>query len=76
MDAIIEKVKDRAGGIVALARSLGIKHNSIYSWEKIPAERVIDVERLTGISRHELRPDVFGFPSKPSKRAEARENTV
>lgn len=33
-------------------------------WEngrrKIPAERVIDIERVTGISRHELRPDIFG----------------
>jgi DNA-binding transcriptional regulator YdaS (Cro superfamily) len=33
-------------------------------WEnghrQVPAERVLDIERLTGISRHDLRPDVFG----------------
>lgn len=27
---------------------------------KVSPERVLDFERITGISRHELRPDVFG----------------
>lgn len=27
---------------------------------RIPAERVLDIEAFTGISRHDLRPDVFG----------------
>lgn len=31
----------------------------------VPAQRVIEVETLTGISRHDLRPDVFG-PAKAS----------
>jgi DNA-binding transcriptional regulator YdaS (Cro superfamily) len=29
-------------------------------WTAVPAERVLEIERLTGVSRHELRPDVFG----------------
>lgn len=33
-------------------------------WENekraVPAVRVLDIEAKTGISRHELRPDVFG----------------
>jgi DNA-binding transcriptional regulator YdaS (Cro superfamily) len=33
-------------------------------WEtgsrQIPANRVLDIEALTGVSRHELRPDIFG----------------
>lgn len=59
MNQIIAKSIEQAGGIVALARALGIKHNSIYSWERVPAERVIDVEKATGISRHDLRPDIY-----------------
>lgn len=39
-------------------------------WEtgarQLPASRVLDVERITGISRHDLRPDVFG----PAKQGE------
>ena len=33
-------------------------------WEngtrQVPAARVMDIERITGVSRHELRPDIFG----------------
>lgn len=46
-----------------LARQLGIKPPSVYEWKvrrRIPAERVLEIERLTGISRHDLRPDVYG----------------
>lgn len=46
-----------------LAQELGITHGAISQWSQVPSERVLDVERITGISRHELRPDVFG-PAK------------
>ena len=44
-----------------LAEQLGLKASAICKWEagRVPAERVIDVERVTGIPRHELRPDVY-----------------
>lgn len=60
MSTPIQNAIENSGGIVALARGLGIKHNAIYSWKQIPAGRVLEVERLTGISRHVLRPDIFG----------------
>ncbi|MDX0522994.1 transcriptional regulator [Sinorhizobium medicae] len=60
MIEIVERAAEKAGGVVSLARVLGIKHTALYSWSRVPAERVLDIERVTGISRHELRPDVFG----------------
>lgn len=42
-----------------LARRLGITVQSIQQWRRIPAERVVAVERVTGVPRHELRPDLF-----------------
>jgi DNA-binding transcriptional regulator YdaS (Cro superfamily) len=57
---IVKEAAEKAGGVVALARSLGVKHTSLHSWTRVPAERARDIERLTGISRHDLRPDVFG----------------
>lgn len=60
MIEIVAKAAEKAGGVVALARELGIKHTAMYSWNRVPAERVLEVERITGISRHELRPDIFG----------------
>lgn len=61
---IVTKAAGKSGGVVALARELGIKHTALYSWTRVPAERVLDIERITGVSRHELRPDIFGQPEK------------
>lgn len=60
MIEIVAKAAEKAGGVVALARELGIKHTALYSWKRVPAERVLEIERITGISRHTLRPDVYG----------------
>lgn len=45
-----------------LASRLGISQPSVSNWRKrgIPIARVIDVERVTGIHRSKLRPDLFG----------------
>lgn len=60
MIEIVTRAAEKAGGVVSLARELGIKHTALYSWNRVPAERVLDIERLAGISRHEQRPDIFG----------------
>lgn len=54
------------GGPTEAARKLNIKPNVVMMWRKrrsIPADRVLAVEAITGVSRHEMRPDVFG-PAK------------
>jgi TorA maturation chaperone TorD/DNA-binding transcriptional regulator YdaS (Cro superfamily) len=58
-----------AGGIGALARSLGISQPSVSNWQRIPAERVLAVEALTGVPRTTLRPDLY--PSEDEARAPA-----
>lgn len=60
---LIEIVKQGAeivGGLGKLAAGLGVKHPTFYSWKRVPPERVLDFERITGISRHLLRPDLYG----------------
>jgi DNA-binding transcriptional regulator YdaS (Cro superfamily) len=49
------------GRRAALARRLKITHAAVRQWDlrRIPALRVLAVERLTGISRHSLRPDLY-----------------
>lgn len=51
----------------AAADRLRVDRTTVLRWEKgrtlIPVKRLDDVERITGIPRHELRPDlaaVFG----------------
>jgi TorA maturation chaperone TorD len=48
-----------AGGIGALARALGVSQPAVSTWSKVPAERVLAVETLTGVSRSILRPDLY-----------------
>lgn len=50
-----------AGGQASLARMVGISPQGLWWWEVCPAERCLQVSQLTGVSVHELRPDVFGF---------------
>jgi len=62
---------EKAGGIGKLSRALGIRRQAIYGWHytgRIPAERVIAIERITGVSREELRPDLYPAPldARPS----------
>lgn len=47
------------GAASALARELKISRAAVAKWERVPAERVVDVERITGIPREVLRPDIF-----------------
>jgi Putative antitoxin of bacterial toxin-antitoxin system, YdaS/YdaT len=52
-----------------LAVILGVTPGAISQWKRVPAERVLDVERATGVSRHTLRPDIYplfpGLEPKP-----------
>lgn len=56
--ALLEAI-DRAGGVRALARELGIAHQAILQWSRVPVLRVLEVERITGVSRYRLRPDIY-----------------
>ena len=74
----LKKAVAIAGGQRALARLIStpsrkVKQGHVWSWmyrsKRVPAEFVLPIEALTRISRHELRPDVFGPP--PANKEEA-----
>ncbi len=50
---------EAAGGVGSLARKLGISQPSVSGWSRIPADRVVAVETATGVSRAQLRPDLY-----------------
>lgn len=50
---------DAAGSLTELARGLGKPLSTVNRWRAVPAELVIKAERLTGIPRHKIRPDVY-----------------
>lgn len=43
-----------------LAAALEISQAAVNQWSQVPAHHALAVENLTGISRHDLRPDIFG----------------
>ena len=48
-----------------LAKKLNISEGTVGAWKSrgvVPALRVIQVERVTGISRHRIRPDLYPAP--------------
>jgi DNA-binding transcriptional regulator YdaS (Cro superfamily) len=65
-----------AGGIGALARRLGISQPSVSNWQRVPAERVVAVEALTGVPRASLRPDLYGTPASTRSTGCGRMNMV
>ena len=56
------KAAKAAGGQSALARLLKVTPQAVQKMcasGRVPAERVLEIEKVTGVSRHELRPDIY-----------------
>lgn len=58
-DPGLTRAIEMSGGVRALARRLGVSQPAISMWKRIPVDRVAEVESITGISRADLRPDIF-----------------
>lgn len=62
MDALKKFLKDERGRANMLADQLSISPSAISQWNRVPAERVLEIEHITGLPRHELRPDLYPAP--------------
>ena len=58
-DSGLDEAVRAAVGVGALARQIGISQPSVSNWSHVPAERVLSVEAVTGVSRVVLRPDLY-----------------
>ena len=58
-DAGLQEAIKAVGSVSELARRIGISQPSVSNWDRVPADRVLSVEGVTGISRAILRPDLF-----------------
>jgi len=55
----LERAIKAVGGLAGLAAPLGISMQAISQWDEVPPLRVLAVERVSGVSRHDLRPDLY-----------------
>lgn len=65
----VQHAIDAAGGVNALARALGVSGPAVATWRRIPARRVADVSRVTGIPAAQLRPDLAAAFAQPPEAA-------
>lgn len=59
MEKLLEYLNAERGRRISLAAALDCSPSAISMWKKVPAERVGQVSRATGIPPQELRPDLF-----------------
>ena len=62
METPIEKAVRLAGNQSALARAVNVSPQAVQQWVesgRVSHKKVIDVARATGVSRAELRPDLY-----------------
>lgn len=71
---------EKAGSQSELARICGVSQPSVWAWiskaKSLPAEHVLAVEAATGISRHDLRPDIYPREDKRAGKAPHRLNSA
>lgn len=63
----LDRAASALGGRDRLTAALGISRRTFFLWKssRIPAERVVEIERITGVARHELRPDLWPAEATP-----------
>ena len=67
MNGLTKAIKS-AGPATNLAPMLGIKPMSVSRWKNryqgvVPADRVLQIYAATGVTPHELRPDLYPNPT-------------
>ena len=67
MDKLTEWIKAKRGRLSNLAKALGITPGAVAQWTEVPAERMGDISRVTGLPMKELRPDIFAKSRAPKE---------
>lgn len=60
MDKLRTWLNEGRGRVSELAAALSITHSAISQWDRVPSDRILQVEKVTGIARGDLRPDLYG----------------
>ena len=62
MKDALEKAIATAGSATKLGQAIGVSGDRVRMWKhrhSLPVQFVLKIERATGVSRHELRPDIY-----------------
>lgn len=71
MNQGMDLIREQKGLLAKVAYGLGLTRSAVVKWPRVPAEYVVRVEKITGISREKLRPDLYERTPSRSRRAAA-----
>lgn len=77
-DSVLAIAVRKAGSQSAFGRLIDKRQSVIHDWlrdgKPLPAEHVLAIEAATGISRHDLRPDIYPREDPPAPPPAATSN--
>lgn len=72
----LQAAVEKAGSQAEVARIAGVSAPAVWKWvqssKRVPAEFVLKIEAATGVSRHDLRPDIYPREQMVDQRAGSR----
>ncbi len=68
LERAVDEAVRREGSLKRVAERLKVSRQAIQQWTSVPVKRVLMLEAMSGVSRYELRPDVYG-PAEDAERA-------
>ncbi len=72
----LQQAVDKAGSQAEIARIAGVSTTAVWKWvqssKRVPAEFVLKIEAATGVSRHDLRPDIYPRETMTDRHVGAR----
>ncbi len=62
----VERAIKSVGSQEIVAKRLGVSQTAVgkWLWRSCPAKRAVQLEELSGVSRSEIRPDIFRLNEK------------
>lgn len=60
MSTITKIAIKKAGGPRAVAERLSLTRQAVSKWDEVPGKHVLTIESMSGVTRYELRPDLYG----------------
>ncbi len=70
----LKQCVEKSGSQESFADNMGVTQPTVWRWlrqsKQLPPEYVLEAERLYGVSRHNLRPDIYprDYPAAPENR--------
>ena len=69
LDSLIARIVRDAGSQSAFGRSVGYSQSTVREWlisGRVGYKAVLKVEEVTGVSKHDLRPDLYPREAAPA----------